>query len=348
MPRSRSLARWRGSGRSGSRRRARRCSREMGATERGSRNAGRAAPRRARSRGLEVALARKRTRRRLGEERRRRPRRCERTRPPAARRRAPLRPTPPPPPSAPPRPGPARIGRRPWQVAAASIALGLALAPLGPGTALVVGALPRRRAHGPGAHGRSRRWRCCSWWAARWPASGVWPHWIPVRSASTTAGRSRSLPTWCPARAPPYSGSTAEIEVADGSPLEGARLLLRLPRWVEAPKADIGAELGLEGRLRLLEHSEPGPASFDWAAHLRRHGVAGEYLADRVRLTGAGAAVWRACSIASARAPSVVSARTGPPARAPWREAWCSARTRRSTRACARTSGTPDWLTCWP
>ena len=60
---------------------------------------------------------------------------------------------PPPPPSAPPRPGPARIGRRPWQVAAACIALGLALAPLGPGTALVVGALaggglmvPRARA----------------------------------------------------------------------------------------------------------------------------------------------------------------------------------------------------------
>jgi competence protein ComEC len=42
----------------------------------------------------------------------------------------------------------------------------------------------------------------------------------------------------------------------------------------------------LEGRLRSLEHSEPAPASFDWAAHLRRHGVAGEYLADRVRLTG--------------------------------------------------------------
>ena len=164
----------------------------------------------------------------------------------------------------------------------------------------------------------SRRWRCCSWWAARWPASGVWPHWIPVRSASTTAGRSRSPPTWCPACAPPYSGARRKSRSWTDHPLEGARLLLRLPR-VEAPKADIGAELGLEGRLRSLEHSEPGPASFDWGAHLRRHGVAGEYLADRVRLTGAGAAVWRACSIASARVPSVVSAADWPRARPPAR-----------------------------
>ena len=319
----------------------------MGATERGSRNAVRAAPRRARSRGLEVALARSGPDGASGKSGAGGPGGASGPdRPPRAGEPHSVQP-PPPPPSAPPAARPGSIGRRPWQVAAASIALGLALAPLGPGTALVVGA--------PACGGLMvLRARAVAALALLLVVGGALAgEWrlaaLDSRSERVDDGREIALAAHLVSRPrPSVLGSTAEIEVVDGSPLEGARLLLRLPRWVEAPKADIGAELGLEGRLRLLEHSEPGPASFDWAAHLRRHGVAGEYLADRVRLTGAGAAVWRACSIASARVPSVVSAADWAAARAPWREAWCSARTRRSTRACARTSGTPDWLTCWP
>ena len=189
-----------------------------------------------------------------------------------------------PPPPALPAAGPASLGRRPWQVAVACFALGLALAPLGPGVALGGGALA-------GGGLMALRARTLAGLALLLVVGGALVgEWrlaaLDSHSERIEDGRELPLAAHLVSR-PRHSafGSSAEIEVA-GGPLGGARLLLRLPRWVDAPRVGIGAELGLEGRLRSLEHLDPGRASFDWAAHLRRRGVAGEYLADRVRPTG--------------------------------------------------------------
>ena len=82
-------------------------------------------------------------------------------------------------------------------------------------------------------------------------------------------------------------GASAEARIAGGV-LAGSRVLLRfdgrdgssLPRG-----AAIGDELSLSGTLR--RPSKDPNASFDFAAHLRRRGIAGELLVDRARLTGA-------------------------------------------------------------
>ncbi|HVD59165.1 MAG TPA: ComEC/Rec2 family competence protein [Thermoleophilaceae bacterium] len=74
-------------------------------------------------------------------------------------------------------------------------------------------------------------------------------------------------------------GASAEIEVAGGR-LDGARLLLRIPRWSPLPTAARpGAELRLHGRIRAV-------GSDAFADQLRRRGIAGELLLDRARLTG--------------------------------------------------------------
>ncbi len=87
---------------------------------------------------------------------------------------------------------------------------------------------------------------------------------------------------------PSAFGASAEVRVAGGR-LEGARLLLRVPQWSELP-ADvrIGDELRLRGRLRRIDaaRARPSDGSFDFAAHLRRRGIAGELLLDRARATG--------------------------------------------------------------
>jgi competence protein ComEC len=83
---------------------------------------------------------------------------------------------------------------------------------------------------------------------------------------------------------PSAFGASAEVQVA-GGPLRGARLLVRVPRWTRLPPGiEIGHELAITGRLRALR-STPG-ASFDFAAYLRRRGVAGELLLDRAEATG--------------------------------------------------------------
>jgi predicted membrane metal-binding protein len=195
-------------------------------------------------------------------------------------------------PLAPARPG--SLGRRPWQVAAACLALGLALAPVGLGVALAAGAVV--------AGGLTVvRARQLAGLALLLVVGGALVGELRLAAIDSLServedGRSLRLTAYLVSRPRPSAfGASAEITVADG-PLHGARLLLRLPRWVEAPPADIGAELTLAGRLRTLDdgaagprsldNDEPGPLSFDWAAHLRRRGIAGEYLADRVRLTG--------------------------------------------------------------
>ena len=76
-------------------------------------------------------------------------------------------------------------------------------------------------------------------------------------------------------------GASAEVGVADGV-LSGARLLMRVPRWSPLPaSARPGAELRLEGRTARI-----GADATDFAAHLRRRGIAGELLLDRAELTG--------------------------------------------------------------
>jgi competence protein ComEC len=79
-------------------------------------------------------------------------------------------------------------------------------------------------------------------------------------------------------------GASAGLEVAGGR-LDGARLLLRVPRWGRLPRGiDIGHELSAAGQLRALR-SSPG-SGFDFAAYLRRGGIAGELLVDRAEATG--------------------------------------------------------------
>ena len=176
------------------------------------------------------------------------------------------------------------LARRPWQVAAACLALGLALAPAGPAPALGVGALAAAglvflRAPAlaglalvlvaGGALAGERRLAAIDAPAERLEDGLA----LPLRAQLATRLR------------PSAFGASAEIEISRGR-LDGTRLLLRLPRWVDAPPVGIGAELALRGRLRSLKAAERPGGSFDWAAHLRRRGMAGEYLADRVRPTG--------------------------------------------------------------
>jgi competence protein ComEC len=83
---------------------------------------------------------------------------------------------------------------------------------------------------------------------------------------------------------PSAFGSSAEIEVSAGR-LRGGRLLARVPRWARLPAgAGVGHELLVRGRLRTPR--SPRDDSFDFAAHLRRRGIAGELLLDRARATG--------------------------------------------------------------
>jgi competence protein ComEC len=100
-----------------------------------------------------------------------------------------------------------------------------------------------------------------------------------------------------PPRPSPF-GSSAEVAATSG-PLSGARLLVRAARWAPLPRrVRIGEELRLEGRLTALtpageagggsagDGSAGGGSAFDFAAHLRTRGVAGELLLDDARRTG--------------------------------------------------------------
>jgi competence protein ComEC len=78
-------------------------------------------------------------------------------------------------------------------------------------------------------------------------------------------------------------GSSAEVTVA-GGPAEGGRLLARFGRGAELPAGiGVGAELRLAGRFR---EARRGDGDFDYAAHLRRRGIAGELIVERARVTG--------------------------------------------------------------
>lgn len=78
-------------------------------------------------------------------------------------------------------------------------------------------------------------------------------------------------------------GASAEVELTSGGE-RGARLLARLPRGMSLG-ADTapGTELKLAGR---FERPEAGQGGFDFAAHLRRRGIAGELAVHDVTATG--------------------------------------------------------------
>ncbi|HEX2070536.1 MAG TPA: ComEC/Rec2 family competence protein [Thermoleophilaceae bacterium] len=77
-------------------------------------------------------------------------------------------------------------------------------------------------------------------------------------------------------------GASAEVRLVDG-PGRGTRLLARLPRDAWLPEgARPGTELRLSGTFRHAASDD----DFDFAAHLRRRGIAGELVVDAVRVTG--------------------------------------------------------------
>ena len=183
------------------------------------------------------------------------------------------------------RPAPLLV-RRPWHVAVGSLAAGLALSQAEPPIALAVAA---------GALA------CLAWLRA--PGLAVVAAGLLLAGQRAGDARLRSLDhaSALIAEGRPISaraellthprpfafGASAEARIATG-PLAGARVLLRFADRGARPAVPhstaIGSELALAGWLR---HPPPDPdAGFDFAAHLRRRGIAGELTVDRVRLTG--------------------------------------------------------------
>ena len=81
----------------------------------------------------------------------------------------------------------------------------------------------------------------------------------------------------------PY-GASAEITVESG-PAKGVRLLARFDRDVRLARGiGPGAEMAIAGVFHRVESTKDD--QFDFAAHVRRRGVAGEIDVERVRLTG--------------------------------------------------------------
>jgi competence protein ComEC len=80
-------------------------------------------------------------------------------------------------------------------------------------------------------------------------------------------------------------GASAEISVESGL-AEGTRLLARFDRELRfTPVVGPGVEVSVSGVFHRVESAGAG-AELDFAAHLRRRGVAGELDVDRVRFTG--------------------------------------------------------------
>ena len=184
----------------------------------------------------------------------------------------------------------ALVVRRPWHAAAGSVAAGLALAPAGTVAAffaasVVLAVLSALRAAALGALCAALLLASAAVGTARLAA-------IDAPAGMVRDGESVSLTADLLTRPRPSAfGASAEIAVTRGR-LAGARLLLRIPRWATLPRQlDIGGELAVAGHLRALQTSSAGEhgsadGSFDFAAYLRRRGVAGELLLDRAHATG--------------------------------------------------------------
>ncbi len=180
------------------------------------------------------------------------------------------------------------LADRPWHVAVGAFAAGLALSQAAPPLTLaaatvLLACLACARAPGLAVVAAALLLAGSAIGAARLDA-------LEVDHASTAIGDSRpiSVRAHLLTRARPSAfGASAEARIAGGS-LTGTRVLLRFAgrRGSALPgRAAIGDELLLAGSLR-RPANEPD-ASFDFAAHLRRRGIAGELLVERVRLTGA-------------------------------------------------------------
>jgi competence protein ComEC len=176
-------------------------------------------------------------------------------------------------------------GARPWHVAVGSVAVGLALAGAATSWSQVAAAgaftlLAACRAIALGL--------LCAVLVLSGAALGDVRLAALDRAATAVAdGRTVGLRghLLTPPR-PSAFGSSAEIGVSAGR-LRGGRLLVRVPRWERLPSGvGVGDEMLLRGRLR--RPRSPPDGSFDFAAYLRRRGIAGELLLDRARATGRG------------------------------------------------------------
>jgi competence protein ComEC len=212
----------------------------------------------------------------------------------------------------------ALAARRPWHLAAGSVAAGLALAPAGVSAVLgsaafIAVALAVLRAAPLGA-------LCAALLLAGSAAGDARLAEIDEPAAGPLDGERVTLHAELLTRPrPSMFGASAEVRVTSGR-LSGARLLLRIPQWARLPpRTAIGAELALVARVRALDgpsdrrdgsvgvdadpaaveesssdasrgkDSSAGAAtsgSFDFAGYLRRRGIAGELLLDRARATG--------------------------------------------------------------
>ncbi|MDQ4048335.1 MAG: DUF4131 domain-containing protein, partial [Actinomycetota bacterium] len=100
-----------------------------------------------------------------------------------------------------------------------------------------------------------------------------------LRSESRLTGRAHLLERPRPTR----FGSRAELRLISG-PGEGARLLARAERGARWPRrAGVGAEVLVDGRVR--RPRPRGDERFDFAAYLRRRGIAAELWLTTVTAT---------------------------------------------------------------
>ncbi len=172
-------------------------------------------------------------------------------------------------------PAPLALARRPWHVAVGALAAGLALsqaaAPLSlAAAAALLAALAYARVPEVAVLAAALLLAGTAAGAAR---SDALDHASTADRGRPT--RSRRAPTSSHAHEPPGSARPPRPASPDGSHA-GARVLLRFEArdGTSLPsRAAIGDELSLAGSLR-RPASEP-EASFDFAAHLRRRGIAG-------------------------------------------------------------------------
>jgi competence protein ComEC len=186
-----------------------------------------------------------------------------------------------------------RLSERPFHLGAGSLVAGLALSTGTPSLALavaaaVLGALVMCRMPAPAAMCAGLVLTGAAIGDARLEA-------LDAPAARVRDGPVRDLRAHLATRPRASAfGSSAEVEVAGGR-LAGARLFMRVPRWTRLPPdVGIGSELLLAGRVRPLagaagagaEAAATGGGGFDFAAHLRRRGVAGELFLDSARPAG--------------------------------------------------------------
>jgi competence protein ComEC len=176
------------------------------------------------------------------------------------------------------------LAARPWHVTVGSVAAGLALATGPPLLAIAVAGvglavLAACRAPALGALAAALVLAGSALGEARLEA-------IDRPATLVEDGRTVELSAYVltPPRQSAF-GASAEVGVIGGR-LDGTRLLLRVPRWEGLPRSmQVGDELRLRGRLR-RPAAETEEGEFDFAALLRRRGIAGELLLDDARATG--------------------------------------------------------------